>query len=125
MAGTIEAARGITKISEDVVAIIAGLAATEVSGVVGMSGGVAGGIAELLGRKNLAKGVKANVGEKEAVIDLFLIVDFGVRIPDVAFRVQESVKRAVEEMTGLRISEANVHIQGVILEKGEQKNEGQ
>ena len=125
MAGTIEAARGITKISEDVVAIIAGLAATEVSGVVGMSGGVAGGIAELLGRKNLAKGVKANVGEKEAVIDLFLIVDFGVRIPDVALRVQESVKRAVEEMTGLRISEANVHIQGVILEKGEQKNEGQ
>ena len=125
MAGTIEAARGITKISEDVVAIIAGLAATEVSGVVGMSGGVVGGIAELLGRKNLAKGVKANVGEKEAVIDLFLIVDFGVRIPDVALRVQESVKRAVEEMTGLRISEANVHIQGVILEKGEQKNEGQ
>ncbi|NLK00511.1 MAG: Asp23/Gls24 family envelope stress response protein [Clostridia bacterium] len=113
--------KGVIKISEDVVSAIAGLAATDVTGVAGMSGGIAGGIAELLGRKNLAKGVKVEVTEKEALIDLFLIVDFGVRIPEVAYNVQESVKNAVEDMTGLNVIEANVHVEGVFLEKDEVK----
>lgn len=105
--------KGSIKIADEVVGIIAGLAATEVDGVAGMSGGVAGGIAELLGRKNLSKGVKVEVGEKEAIIDLSLIVNYGVRIPEVAWNVQENVKKAVENMTGLAVVEVNVHVQGV------------
>ena len=78
-----------------------------------MSGGIAGGIAERLGRKNLSKGVKADVGEKEAVIDLSIIVDYGARIQEVAGKVQSNVKAAVENMTGLRVLQVNVNVQGV------------
>lgn len=104
---------GTIKIADDVVKIIAGLAATDVIGVSGMSGGVVGGIAEKLGRKNLSKGVKVEVGEKEAAVDLFVIVDYGSRIPEVSSHIQESVKKAIESMTGLIVVEVNVNIQGV------------
>lgn len=114
---------GSIRIADEVVSIIAGLAATEVPGVAGMSGGIAGGIAEMLGRRNLSKGVKVEVGEKEAAIDLFIIVEYGVRIPEVALRIQEAVKRAVESMTGLTVVEANVHVQGVNLHTTEVKEE--
>jgi len=105
--------KGSIKIADDVVGIIAGLAATEVEGVAGMSGGIVGGITEILGRKNLSKGVKVEVSEKEAKVDLYMIVNYGVRIPDVAWNVQENVKRAIENMTGLSVTEVNIHIQGV------------
>lgn len=112
---------GAIKITDEVVAIIAGIAATDVPGVTGMSGGIAGGIAEALGRKNLAKGVKVEVGEKEAAIDLFIIVEYGYRIPEVAWTIQEKVKQAVEEMTGLNVIEVNIHIQGVNIEREHKK----
>ncbi|SDD36352.1 Asp23/Gls24 family envelope stress response protein [Sporomusa acidovorans] len=104
---------GSIRIADEVVGIIAGLAATEVSGVAGMSAGLVGGIAEMLGKKNLSKGVKVEVGEREAAVDLYIIVEYGVRIPDVALRVQENVKRAIESMTGLDVVEVNIHVQGV------------
>lgn len=104
---------GSVRIADEVVGIIAGMAATEVSGVAGMSAGLVGGIAEMLGKKNLAKGVKVEVGEREAAVDLYIIVEYGVRIPDIALRVQESVKRGIESMTGLDVVEVNVHVQGV------------
>jgi uncharacterized alkaline shock family protein YloU len=104
---------GAIRIANEVVAVIAGLAATEIDGIAGMSGGIAGGIAEMLGRRNLARGVKVEVGEREAAIDLFIIVEFGVRIPEVSLRVQENVKQAIESMTGLAVIEVNVHVQGV------------
>jgi uncharacterized alkaline shock family protein YloU len=104
---------GTIKIADDVVKVVAGLAAMDIKGVAGMSGGFAGGIAELLGRKNLSRGIKVEVGEKEAAIDLSVIIDYGVRIPDVAAQIQESVKSAVERMTGLVVVEANVNVQGV------------
>lgn len=106
-------ALGTIRIADEVVSIIAGLAATEVEGVAGMSGGIAGGIAEILGRKNFSKGVKVEVGEKESAIDLYIIVKYGVRIPDIALNVQEAVKAAIENMTGLSTVEVNVHVQGV------------
>lgn len=112
---------GNVKITEEVVAIIAGIAATEVNGVAGMSGGLAGGIAEMLGRKNLSKGVKVEVGEKEAAIDLYIIVEYGCRIPDVSWEIQEKVKKAVENMTGLSVVEVNIHIQGVNIDKEPKK----
>lgn len=108
---------GSVKISEEVVAIIAGIAATDVPGVAGMSGGIAGGIAEILGRKNLSKGVKVEVGEKEAAIDLYIIVEFGARIPEVAWEIQDKVKTAVQTMTGLNVIEVNIHVQGVNFDK--------
>lgn len=114
---------GGIRIADDVVGVIAGMAATEVVGVAGMSGGIGGGIAEMLGRKNLSKGVKVEVGEKEAAIDLFVIVEFGVRIPDVASQIQMNVKRAIEGMTGLSVVEVNVHVQGVTFATNEQKEE--
>jgi len=114
---------GTIKISEEVVSVIAGLAATEVPGVAGMSGGVVNGLSEMLGRKNLGKGVKVEVGEKEVSIDLYLIVDYGVRIPEVAWNVQENVKNAVENMTGLKVVEVNIHVQGVNMDRENKKQQ--
>ncbi len=104
---------GSVRIANEVVGIIAGLAATEVKGVAGMSGGVVDGISELLKKKNLSKGVKVEVGEKEAAIDLYVVIEYGARIPEVAINIQENVKRTVEGMTGLKVVEVNVHVQGV------------
>lgn len=101
------------KISDDVVAKIAGIAASEVKGVSSMNGGFAGGISEVFGKKNFAKGVKVQVGEKEVVIDLFVTVEYGCRIPDIAWEIQNKVKTAVESMTGLSVVEVNIHVQGV------------
>ena len=116
-------ALGAVRIADEVVSIIAGLAATEVNGIEGMSGGLVGGIAEMLGRKNFAKGVKVEVGEKEAAVDLYIIVKYGVRIPDVALSVQENVKQAIETMTGLSVVEVNVHVPGVGFPEEEKVDE--
>lgn len=105
------------KIADDVVAVIAGVAVSEVNGVYEMSGGFAGGISEVLsGKKNLAKGIKVEVNDKTTKIDVNIIVEYGTRIPDVAFEIQNKVKKAVESMTGLKVVEVNVHIQGVSTE---------
>ena len=102
------------KIADDVIAVIAGAAASEVPGVSAMAGGFAGGISEVFsGKKNFAKGIKVEAGEKETRIDVNIIVEYGVRIPDVAFEIQNRVKKAVENMTGLEVVEVNVHVQGV------------
>lgn len=117
------------KIADDVVAVIAGVAVSEVQGVYEMSGGFAGGISEVLsGKKNLAKGIKVEINEKTTKIDVNIIVEYGTRIPDVAFEIQNKVKKTVETMTGLTVSEVNVHVQGVntsnaLTEKKEETQE--
>ena len=112
------------KIANDVVAVIAGVAISEVPGVASMSGGFEGGITEVLsGRKNLSKGVKVEADEKEVKIDVNIIVEYGSRIPDVAFEIQNRVKKSVENMTGLKVSEVNVHVQGVKTEREEDSEE--
>ena len=103
--------------ANDVIATIAGLAAMEIAGLVGMSGGVTSGIAELLGLKNLTKGVKVEVGNEETAVDLFVVIEYGTRIVEVAKNVQQNVKRAIETMTGLRVVEVNVNVQGVNISK--------
>lgn len=100
------------KISDDVVATIAGIAASEVKGVANMSGGLVSGISEMLGKKT--KGVKVQVGEKETTIDISLSVEYGARIPDVAWEVQNKVKTQVESMTGLKVVSVNVIVQGIV-----------
>ena len=118
-----ETGLGTIRVADEVVSIIAGLATTEVEGIAGMSGGLAGGIAEILGRKNFSKGVKVEVGEKEAAVDLYIIVKYGIRIPEVALAAQENVKRALEAMTGLTVVEVNVHVEGVGFTEEEPKAE--
>ena len=114
------------RIADDVVSVIAGVAVSEVPGVAGMAGGFAGGITEVLsGKKNLSKGIKVEVGEKETKIDVNIIVEYGTRIPDVAFEIQNRVKKAVETMTGLKVLEVNVHVQGVSTDKTEEITEQQ
>ncbi len=107
------ASPGVVKIANDVVATIAGMAASEVPGVAGMSGGLVGGIAEKLGRKNLGKGIKVEVKESSATIEIYIIVEYGVKIQEVAKNIQESVTSAIENMTGLVTDAVNVFIQGV------------
>ncbi len=113
------------EISDDVVAVISGMAASEVSGVAEMAGGFAGGISEVLsGKKNLAKGIKVEIlDNKETRIDVNIIVEYGARIPDVAFEIQKRVKKSVENMTGLNVLEVNVHVQGVSMAQLENKEE--
>ena len=112
----INEAEGI-KISNDVIAVIAGVAASEVPGVAAMAGGLTGGLTEALkGKKNLAKGIKVEATETTANIDVNIIVEYGSRIPDVAFEIQNRVKKSVENMTGLKVTEVNVHVQGVNTE---------
>ena len=105
------------KIAEEVVAKIAGIAASEVKGVFGMNGGVVEGISEIFGKKSFSKGVKVQVGEKDTTIDLYIIVEYGCRIPDIAWEIQNRVKTSVENMTGLKVLEVNIHVQGVNLPK--------
>lgn len=111
------------KIADDVVAVIAGKAASEVPGVFGMAGGFAGGITEVFGKKNFTKGIKVDVQEQAVKIDVNIIVEYGARIPDIAFEIQNRVKKAVENMTGLNVLEVNVHVQGVNIDMQEKRTE--
>jgi uncharacterized alkaline shock family protein YloU len=114
---------GEIQIAPEVIEVIAGLATVEVKGVAGMSGGFAGDIAELLGRKNLAKGVKVEVGQREAAVDVSVIIEYGYRIPEVATEIQHNIKRSIENMTGLNVIEVNVHIHDVIFKTAEKIEE--
>ncbi len=113
----VEIASNLT-ISEDVIGIIAGLAAAEVEGVSGMTLGFVDGINQILGsNKKYSKGVKIELDGNEVVINLYVIVKYGVKIPDVAFSIQNSVKDSVETMTGLNVKSVNINVQGVTFEK--------
>lgn len=101
------------KIANDVVATYAGIAVSEVEGVYGMAGGFAGITEVISGKKNLSKGIKVEVGEKSTKIDVNIIVEYGARIPDVAYEIQTRIKKSVEAMTDLKVLEVNVHVQGV------------
>lgn len=109
---------GTVKVSDEVIATIAGVAATQVEGVVGMSEGIVDGIAKLLtGSQQLTKGVKVDLGEEEANLDLSIVIKYGISIPEIAAKVQENVKKAVENMTGLKAVKVNLYIQGVQVEE--------
>ena len=115
---------GEIRISSEVVSIIASNAAMEVKGVASLGGGIAGNISQVLGRKNPVKGIKVEMGENNEVnIDLHVVVEYGARIPDVAWKIQERVKQSVESMTGLHVNEINIHVQGVSFEKESKKSE--
>ena len=113
------------KISNDTVATYAGIAISEIPGDYGMSGTFAGITEAISGKKNYAKGIKVDIADnKTAKIDVNIIVEYGARIPEVAFEIQTKVKKSVETMTGLKVSSVNVNIQGVhaITEKDEKNS---
>ena len=112
---------GSIKISNDVIATIAGIAATEVKGVAGKSMGFTGGITEMLGMKNLTKGVKVEITNRVAKIDISIVVEYGVDIAATGKKVQENIKKSVETMTDLLVPEINVNVQGVSMEKEEEE----
>lgn len=112
---------GEVRIAEDVIATIASLSASEVKGVAGMSGGITGGITEVLGKKSLSKGVKVEVKDKVAYLHLNLVVDYGTAIPDIAWEIQDKVKIMVETMTGLKVATVDIHVQAVRFPDGEVK----
>lgn len=109
---------GEVQIADDVVAIIAGLAATEVEGVYAMAGNITNELVSKLGMKNLSKGVKVVVGENGVSVDLTLCLEYGYSVPKVCTKVQDKVKNAIETMTGLNVTEVNIRIASVNIEKG-------
>lgn len=109
---------GTVKVSDEVIATIAGVAAIQVEGVAGMSEGIVDGIAKLLtGAQQLTKGVKVEIGNGEASLDVSIVIKYGASIQDIAGKVQENVKKAVENMTGLKVVKVNLYIQGIHAEK--------
>jgi Uncharacterized protein conserved in bacteria len=110
---------GIIRISDDVVATIAGLAALETPGIAAMSGGISEGLAKRLSGKNVQKGVSVEVGQLEAAIDLRIIVHYGIPIQEVCKQLQLNVRESVENMTGLQVVEVNVKVEGVAFKEDE------
>ncbi len=108
---------GEVRIADEVVAIIAGLAATEVEGVDSMAGNITNEWVSKLGMKNLSKGVKVDVTDEHVSVDLSLNIKYGFNIPDVCAKVQDRVKSAIENMTGLTVLDVNVKIAGVNLDE--------
>lgn len=107
---------GQVQIADEVIAVIAGLAATEVEGVSKMSGNITNEIVSKLGMKNLSKGVKVNIDGEEVSVVLNLVLNYGVSIPKTSQEVQEKVKAAIENMTGLTVTEVNIRIAGIQME---------
>lgn len=108
---------GEVKIADEVVAIIAGLASTEVEGVSSMAGNITNELVSRLGMKNLSKGIRVDVSDGVVRVDVALNIAYGYAIPDVSSKVQEKVKSAIENMTGLEVSGVNVRIASVDMGK--------
>lgn len=113
----VEANNGEIRIADEVVGIIANLAAAEVEGVYGMTGSLAGGLAEMIGKKNPSKGVKVQVTDDTVYVDVHINVKYGASIPEVASKVQANVKQSIETMTGLGVEVVNVYVDGIHFPK--------
>ncbi len=109
---------GNISISNDVIATISAIAAKSIEGVAGMTNSITGGFAEFLGKKNPGKGVKVAISGKDVKIDMYVVVEYGVKIPDVAWEIQGKTKSEVEAMTGLNVVAVNVNIEGVNTNTG-------
>ena len=114
-----DAGKGEVKIADEVVAIIAALAATEVEGVASMAGNITNELISRLGMKNLSKGVKVDVLEGVVTVSLTLNLKYNYSVVEVSGKVQEKVKNAIENMTGLEVADVNIKVAGVEMEKQE------
>lgn len=116
---------GNVNISDDVIGVITSIAASEVEGVKGLSGGITENLGEKLGIKNYNKGIKVELVDDQVSLDLTLVVEYGSKIPDLSWRVQEAVKNAIESMTGLNVVAVNVHVNGIVMKKSAESKETQ
>lgn len=114
---------GSVNIADEVIAVIASMAASEVKGVASMVSGVAGNFAELIGMKNTSKGVKITKDDDSVTLDLAIMVEYGAKIPDVSWNVQSKVKGDVEAMTGLSVSAVNVSVESITAPTADEKAE--
>ena len=112
---------GTVKIADDVVAIIAGLAATEVKGVASLAGNIPNELIAKLGMKKLSKGVKVEVVEENVTVDLGVNLEYGFSIPETTKKVQKKVKEAIENMTGLHVEDVNVRVAGINMQLENEK----
>ncbi|MYL48004.1 Asp23/Gls24 family envelope stress response protein [Halobacillus litoralis] len=112
---------GNIEIAPEVIEVIAGIAVSEVAGVASMRGNFASGVAERLGKKNHGKGVKVELTENGILIDAYVVMDYGISIPDTAQKIQDNTRQALKNMTALDINEINVHIVGVQMEAGKEE----
>lgn len=108
---------GAVKISNEVVGVIASLAIGEINGVVGISTGIVEGFTNMFSKKNLHKGIKISFEDSRAVIDLNIIVEYGVKIHEVCHEAQKAVKSQVETMTGIDVEKVNIYVHDVIIPK--------
>ena len=113
-----DSSMGEVKIADEVVAIIAALAATEVEGVSAMAGNITNELIGKVGVKSLSKGVKVQVAGNTVKADLALCLEYGYNIPETCSKVQEKVKNAIENMTGLTVTDVNIRIVNVNMEPG-------
>ena len=109
--------KGSINISEDVIAFIAGNAALEIEGVASLSASFGKDIAELLGKKNLSKGVRVTSEGDNIKVDIYIMVKMGVSVSKVGMQVQEAVASNIESMTGISVSEVNIHVCGVAFDR--------
>lgn len=114
---------GIVKISDEVISVIAAIAASEVDGIFDQESMAKGLTQKLKGKKHLGKSVKVSMENEEAIIDIAITVQYGVKIPDIVSQVQDNVKRTVEAITGLNVRTVNVLVQNIIVLKEEENNE--
>ena len=111
------------QISEDVISVMAGMAIQDIEGVAKGATGFAGGISEALGKKNIGKGVKVEIKDKEVTVDVGIIIKYGAKIPELAKQIQDKIKNDVETMTGFEVISVNVKIQGIENNRNEEKTE--
>lgn len=103
-------------VSEEVISIIIEKTVMEIPGIYDINGGIIDGITNMLGTKRV-KGIKVDIEEKTISTDIYVIVEYGVKIPDIAWDIQDKVKKTLEEMTGMIVTAVNVHIQGINFKK--------
>lgn len=113
---------GKVEIAPEVIEVIAGIAASEVEGVVSMRGNFATGVVEKLGKKNHGKGVKVDLSDDTISVDVYVVMKFGVSIPDVAQKMQENIRQSLLNMTALEIDDINIHVVGVQFEQSKTKD---
>ncbi|WP_077621614.1 Asp23/Gls24 family envelope stress response protein [Sediminibacillus massiliensis] len=112
---------GKVEIAPEVIEVIAGIATIEIKGVFGMRGNFASGVAERLGKKSHGKGIKVELTENGVLIDVFVVLDYGTTIPEIAQKIQTNIRQALKNMTALEIDEINIHVVGVQIDQKEEQ----
>lgn len=114
---------GTVEIAPEVIEIITGIAASEINGLSSMRGNFASGVVERFGKKSHGKGVKVDLTETGIMIDLYVVLDFGISIPQFAQELQTNIRQTIKSMTALEIAEINVHVVGIQMDSTDEKSE--